>query len=106
MADQIIIRMSIDENGDLKQDPHPARVNPGDSVVWVANGGKLTIAFEEDNPFIGSGTFRAPESMATAPGRVRPDVPSPKTFVCTVTIGNRIFEKASGVDTPGSGRMS
>jgi hypothetical protein len=107
MADQIIIRMSIGENGELQQDPHPARVNPNDSVVWIAEDGKLTVDFPEGgNPFVGSGSFSAEKRMATAPGRVRPDVPSPKKFVCTVKIGDRIFEKASGVDTPGSGRMS
>jgi hypothetical protein len=106
MAGQIKISMSIDENGELKQNPHPARVNPNDSVVWIAEDGDLTVAFLEDNPFAGSGSFSAKKGMATAPGLVRPDVPSPKKFVCTVKIGNRVFENASGVDTPGSGRMS
>jgi hypothetical protein len=105
MAD-LVIRLSVEKNGALTQSPSPARVNGGDIVFWITDSGSLSVMFERGkNPFVGSGAFRAGKGQPTSAGKVRANVPVPKSFDCTIKIGRQVFRNASGVDTPGSGRM-
>ena len=67
MAD-LLIRLSVGKNGELSQFPRRARVNAGDNVFWVSDGGALTVAFDRgSNPFRGNGAFRASRGRPTAP---------------------------------------
>lgn len=102
MAD-FLVKLTV-KNGRLEHKPEP-RVNARDNVSWISADGPITIEFKEDNPFRGSGKFKAEKDIATAPGSIRDNVASPKRFLCTITVGDQVFENEAGVDTPGSGRM-
>lgn len=100
---QITITMSVDNDGELVQDPAPALVEPGDMVFWRTDDGDLAITFASaESPFVNQEVLRSAKGLRTPPAHVRHDVPLGAHFECTVTIGDRTFEHVSGVDTPGS----
>ncbi len=95
-------------NGKLVTEPDPVRVDPGDRVAWKSDDGDLTVSFPSNkNPFTADMPHRAKKGVTTSAAEVRPDVSKPDSFKCTITIigdtiGDKKFEGATGVDTPGT----
>ena len=85
-------------DGKLVTSPNRVTASGGDTIVWNASG-DLTISFPRDaNPLVADGELKGPSGTITAV--VRENVPDGH-FECTITIGGKRFEHATGVDTPG-----
>lgn len=91
---------SLDVDGRVVDNPPTVFVDPGDRVSWTSPDANVVVSFP-DSPFEGHGNFKADKGTLTNLAKVKSDVQNHTHFVCNVTLGDKLFENWSGVDTPG-----